>query len=62
MKWLKSKTVWAAAGLAILAGVDYLNGETHSAVEKVIQVLGLIGVRHAIEKAAGLQFPPESKG
>lgn len=50
MWWLRSKAVWATVGLAALAIADALGGDWQSAAEKAAQALGVLGVRHAVEK------------
>ena len=50
MWWLKSKAVWATVGLAALAIADALGGDWQAAAEKAAQALGVLGVRHAVQK------------
>ena len=52
-KWLTSKTIWAAVGLAVLSVSDYLSGDTPTATQRLLEALSVIGIRHGLWKVQG---------
>ena len=54
MKWLKSKSIWGAVILGVAGVIRVVKPEWEGGIETVMALaaaLGIIGVRHGIEKA-----------
>ncbi|MCR4338928.1 MAG: hypothetical protein NUW01_03465 [Gemmatimonadaceae bacterium] len=55
-KWLRSKTLWGAVIVAVGSVVRAVKPQWGPAVDAIIGVgvgLGLVGVKHAVEKTRG---------
>ena len=52
-RWLSSKAAWAAVGLAALSVADFIGGDSPTGVQRLLEALSVIGLRHGIWKAQG---------